>query len=244
MSDRPQSAAIRKFQVFSPALGLAVGGCLLGTVIAIGGHVLADRQQAALQAEAAATADKLLVLQSALTDVSLTAPRLRLEELAKLPLVPEFLFLAQTQPDSVDAEELKTYLQSVLNAAIQETGLSRIALVSKAGEELILAETLLSETKDSASVDVHALVESFDGSGQTAGQLTGSLPESAITVLAPQGPADTRTTASIATDRAPTAAMAGLDIPASTRFLSLAAGFATALVALLGAVLLRRPRPL
>lgn len=241
MSDRPESAAIRKPHVVSPALGLAVGGCLLGTVIAAGGHVLADRQKAALDTSAAAKAEELQVLQSALTDVSMTAPRLRLEELASLPLVPEFLFLAQDQPDSLDAEELKTYLQSVLDAAIQETGLSRIALVSAAGEELILAETLLSEDGDSSSLEVRAQIKDFEGSGEDAGYLTGVLPASKVLVLAPQSTSETQVTASTTQDRLSDGG-SGLDIPASTRLLSLVAGLVTALIGLLGAVLLRRYR--
>jgi|GEM_PF-1805550 len=244
MSDHPSSASIRFTFRLTPSFCLALGGLTLSASIIIGGQLLAAGQQAALDARANAFAGQQEQLLTALQHAILTAPRLRLEELAALPLVAEFVQIAHEDPESTDTQELRDYLQTVLSAAIEETGLSRIVLVSESGEELIAAEHLLSSAEDGANLEISASVESFSGSGTKAGHLAGYLPERDLKLVPSEAGNGAQSTAGIA-DAANAEASgleAGLDIPASTRLLSLAAGLVTALTALLGAALLKRQR--
>lgn len=243
MSDRPHSAAIRRPIQLTPALCTALAGVVLGTGIAFGGLVLADRQEQVLEAQAEAVATRQEQLQDALRHASLTVPRLRLEELASLPLVPEYLQIARDRPDSIDARELKDYLQTVFDAALEETGFSRITLEDDQGGELVLARAAQQAGEmPSIPLAVEAIVPDFDGSGRAAGRLLGSLPESARTTLLP--PSDTgsvEATASIGL--AAGAPLSTTGIANSTRLLALLSGLGTCLLGFAAAALLKRSRP-
>jgi len=222
---------------------MALGGCLLGAGIAVGGFVLADWQQSQLDARQAATARQHAILLDALQEEMLNGPRLRLEELAALPLVPEFLTLTDEQPDGVDAQELKNYLQTVLEAAGQETGLKRIALVSAGGDELLATENPAAGSFGEDAPQLEAIVYDLDDPERPVGQLTGLLPDSTLTVLLPESTAASDITASIETgstgDGNPPSATG---IPGTTRLLATLAGLAAVLLGLTSAALLRNRR--
>ncbi|WP_156510594.1 hypothetical protein [Labrenzia sp. OB1] len=241
MSDREQSATIRKPLQISAAFGLGLGGILVGSGLALGGFALAEKQQALLEAREIAVSQERDLLVSALKDVWLTGPRLRLEELAALPLIPEYLSIAETRPNSADARELEDYLRTVLDAAGRETGLQRIALLSADGSEVLAAENTAAAPTDAKTVEVEAVVYDFNDPQSPAGRLTGALPDGSLTILPPDGPTGTNLTASTAGSPAwagPEANAFG-GVADLTRLLAILAGIATALCGLTGAALLR-----
>ncbi|MCR9285268.1 hypothetical protein [uncultured Roseibium sp.] len=240
MSDEPQSAAIRKSYQISPALCLGLGGCLLGVAIALAGHFLADRQEADLRKNIFISEQKQQQLIVALHDATLNAPRLHLEELANLPLFAEYIDLFHDDPAGRDAVELKNYLQTVLEAAVADTGLGEILLTSQDGVILIAARNLTLGADDMLSTQVAAVVKELNGSENVAGQLIGALSESELTLL-PALADGSDTTASVSSETNDTYSYLS-HIASSTRFLALAAGLATALLALTGTALLRRSR--
>ncbi|POF31662.1 hypothetical protein [Roseibium marinum] len=241
MSDRHQSATIRNPLRISAAFGLGLGGCLLGAGLALGGFALAERQQSLLDARLTATSQERDLLVGALKDAWLTGPRLRLEELAALPLIPEYLSIAENRPDSVDAKELEDYLRTVLEAAGRETGLQRIALVSANGSELLAAENPAAASPDAKAVQVEAVVYDFDDPQTPAGRLTGALADSSLTILPPDSATGTDTTASTAGGPARPGSLDAnsFGVADLTRLLAALAGIATALFGLTGAALLR-----
>jgi hypothetical protein len=241
MENRPESAAIRNRIWASPALCLAAAGCILGGGLAFGGFQLADKQDAALKTQTASYSAHQDTLKSALREARLTGPRLRLEELATLPLVPEYLAISAEQPDSLDAEELNAYLQTVLDAALQETGLARITLETSDGHTLIDALNQTTKSSGTSGTKLQAVVLSLDGNPDPEGQLTGYLAANDMKLLAAPNTELTETTASIG-NRSHDQAIGSLElsIPQATRLLALFGGIGTALMGLFGAFLLRR----
>lgn len=241
MVDQPESAAIRKPRRLSPPLLVATGGCLLGIAIAAGGHLVAERQEASLAAQTSGFLEERRVLSEALEEAMLTAPRLRLEELASLPLVSEFVALSDAQPDSPDAADLKAYLQTVLDAAIEETGLARIALETNEGALLLASQNPATDAGNSSpnAPGITADVPGYSDPDTTIGRLNASVPESRIAVLAPADGTNSAITAGISdTGMSGTPAAAG--IPSATRMLAIAAGLAAALFGILASALLRK----
>lgn len=241
MVDQPETAAIRKSGRPSLPLLLAAGGCLLGLAIAVGGHLVAEHQETALAAQTSAFLEERRLLSEALEEAQLTAPRLRLEELASLPLVSEFVSLSEDQPDSADTEDLRAYLQTVLDAAIQETGLSRIVLETVDGTLLLASDNPAADTggTQSGGPAIGASVPGYSDPDATVGRLTGSVPESRIAILAPgDGTSGDITASTGAAGKPGTSDPTG--IPSSTRLLAVAAGLAVALFGLLAGALLRR----
>ncbi|MES0881524.1 hypothetical protein [Roseibium sp. SCP14] len=241
MANEPQSAVIRKSSGISPALCLALGGCLLGAGIAAGGFALAIDQKTALEKQSAMASLERERLVEALSNAQLTVPRLRLEELASLPLIPEYLAIVAEQPDSVDAQELKSYLQTVLDAASEETGLARIALEAADGTELLVAENPATSSATAENPRLEAAVPDFEDFNKTDGLLAGYLPESTMNVLLPQGTDGAEVTSSTSSAFAAHNAAVS-EIPERTRLLAILAGLASAIVGLSGATLLRRQR--
>jgi hypothetical protein len=230
MVDQPQSAVIRDGRRVSPALVLVVAGCALGAGIAFAGHLVADRQQAALSAERATLVRERDLLQAALAEAMTTGPRLRLEELAGLPLISEFLFYAAGQPDGPEARELADYLSDVLAAAGEETGLVRVVLETAKGE--ILLDYTAPTAGDGANETqvLEAPVASLEDPEAQAGRLVGYLPRAAVALLPPADhPAGPDETTSLKT----TPAAEGDALAAGTRLFALLAGLG---VALFGAV--------
>jgi len=242
MAERPQTGAIRRPSKVSPSLLIGAGGCLLGAVIVIGGLWLAERQETALhRREAAVLRDRKLLTQ-ALTEANLTAPRLRLEELAALPLVPELLGLAGDRQASLEARELKHYLQTVLDATLLETGLSRIALEMPDGSAVISADRPAASVSGTDTPQIDAVVFSLDDPDRPAGRLTGYVPNTKLAVLPPRDTAGSTLTAStdFSTQREEQQSVA---ISNTTRLLAALAGGAVTLFGLFSALLLRERTP-
>ncbi|WP_299481209.1 hypothetical protein [uncultured Roseibium sp.] len=182
-------------------------------------------------------------LVSALEDANLIRPRLRLEELATLPLVPEFVELATEQPESVETRELETYLRTVLEAASRETGLARIALQDAQGAEILSAGGSASKPDAEQRKMVEAVVEDIKNPGTPAGTIKGYISLETETILLTQDGNAPSTTSSIQGGTSllsPSRAMA--DIPNATRSLAIIAGLSVLGTGLAGAFLLRRRR--
>lgn len=241
MEDRPQNASIRSGLQLSSSLGLILLAGVLGAGITVGGFVLAGYQDRLLQAREVDFAAERAKLSDALRHARLTAPRLRLEELANLPLVAEYISLAADEPDSTDTKELYSYLQTVLEATLEESGLANLNLSSVAGDRLITVSAPQVTSSDNEAFTVEVAVPDVYGSGETVGRLSGAIASEAAAVLASPYPIAVETTASIQ-ERPGRWSSLGPALPPSdlTRLLAIIGGLITALVGLLGAGLLRR----
>lgn len=233
-----------KFQktfFFRPALAMTVATLAISASIVAGGHILSQNQAAALAADRTRTEAAQAQLLKALSDAHQTPARLRLEELAGLPLVPELVELAGTRPGTQDVKELKAYLQTVLDAARSDTGLTQIALLDTNGHELIGSKAAPSPDARPAR-RLSAPVFGLSQTDQPAGQIIGLLPEITVTLL-PDG-TDLPRAAPTASIPSPSsgASVSSSRIPEQTRMFSLAAGLATALIGLTSALVLHTRR--
>lgn len=232
-----ENPAIRLRSKKASAAALALGACVLGAAVAGGGVWLAERQDRVLTAQETRQQEDRAQLIDALREARLTGPQLRLQELAALPLMPDYLQIAADQPGSLDAQELNAYLTTVLEAALEETGLARMVLQGADGTALIDAARL--GVDQQPGLDVLALetpVPALDGSGEPAGQLIGVLSAQEVALLAPAGEGSPETTAS--SGAAP--AESDDNQTQSFRLFALLAGLMTAMVGLIGAALVRR----
>lgn len=236
MKKQSQSKLIRGTRARTPALYLAVASCVLSAGVISGGYLLANWQRSALLAEEKVASEQRAKLVSALEDANLLRPRLRLEELATLPLVPEFVELAADQPESLETRELQAYLLTVLEAASVETGLARIALLDAQGVEILSTEGSVSAPEAIPGKMVEAVVEDFENPGTSAGKIKGYISRQAGTMLPQDGNAPS-TTASV---KPFSESKALADIPNSTRALSLMTGLSVLAIGLAGAFLLHR----
>ncbi|WP_298965831.1 hypothetical protein [uncultured Roseibium sp.] len=238
MVDQIKSAAIRKPSKLSSALCLGIGGCLLGALIAGSGVYLAASQEKQVSRQITVLQAERSQLLEALSEARLTAPRLRLQELASLPLLSEYLEIAKEQPDSLDARELKNYLQTVLDTAGEETGFGRIALETSDGDVLLISESFAAGSEIAETPKLEAAVPGFDNPDTTIGRIAGYLPESTLTILLPDSTSGTDVTASTPSETEGLANQLGA--PIATRILAIVAGLATAMLGLFGAALLRK----
>ncbi|QFT31616.1 hypothetical protein FIV00_14065 [Labrenzia sp. THAF82] len=238
MVDQIKSTAIRKPSKLSSALCLGIGGCLVGALIAGSGVYLAASQEKQVSRQITALQAERSQLLEALSEARLTAPRLRLEELASLPLLSEYLEIAKEQPDSLDARDLKDYLQTVLDAAGEETGFGRITLESSDGDELLVSESFAAGSEIAATPKLEAAVPGFDDPETTIGRIAGYLPENTLNILLPDSTNGTDVTASTPSETDGLANQLGA--PNTTRIFAIIAGLATILLSLFGAVLLRK----
>ncbi|MES0810625.1 hypothetical protein ABLO27_14175 [Roseibium sp. SCPC15] len=213
----------------------------MGGGIVVGGFTLAEGQRTALEEHAASRAVVHQQLISALSEARLTVPRLRLEELATLPLIPEYLAIASKHPDSEDTVELENYLRTILNAASEETGLERITLETVDGTELLASGQSPASAPITETPRLEADVLDFEDLKSVSGKLAGYLPESAMSVLLPQAGEGVEVTSSISASGAGSASSIST-IPDRTRLLAILGGLASAMLGLLGAVLMKRQR--
>lgn len=237
MATPSENPAIRPHSTKAAAVGLALGACVLGAAVAGGGFFLAERQDRALSAQETRHQEDRAQLVDALRQARLTGPQLRLQELAALPLMPDYLQVAAEQPGSLDAQELNAYLTTVLEAALEETGLARMVLQSADGTALIDVARL--GVDQQPGLDVLALetpVPTLDGSGEPVGQLIGVLSAQEVALLAPAGEGSPETTASSGAASAENQD----NQTQSFRLFALLAGLVTAMVGLIGATLVRR----
>ncbi|MEM9635181.1 MAG: hypothetical protein AAGA50_27905 [Pseudomonadota bacterium] len=202
---------------------------------------MAENQKTALEEDATKNAAIHQQLESALTEARLTVPRLRLEELAALPLIPEYLAIASKHPGSEDAVELENYLRTILKATSEETGLERITLETVDGTELLASGQSLSTTPIAEHPRLEANILDFEDLKSTSGKLAGYLPESTMDVLLPhsgEGVEVTSSTSNSETDEASSFS----SIPDRTRLLAILGGLSSAVLGLLGAALIKRQR--
>lgn len=225
--------------MLSPALGLAVAGCVLGGGIATGGFFLANQQEAELLAREEAHVKERDRLTEALREARLTAPRLRLEELAGLALVPEFLDLAANDPGGVDAQELNTYLTTVLEAALDETGMAKLTLAGADGTELIAVNSPVSSPATDQAFSIKVPISDFYGSDAASGQLTGVIAAENITFLASPIPVETTASTGKQTGEGLPSEM-GQSLADRIRLLGIAGGLAVAFFGIFSANLARR----
>ncbi|MET1411006.1 hypothetical protein ABVF61_02000 [Roseibium sp. HPY-6] len=229
--------------MLTPALCLALVSCVLSACVVAGGYLLADRQRSTLVSEEKAALEQREKLVSALEDASLIRPRLRLEELATLPLVPEFVALAIAQPESLETRELETYLLTVLEAAGRETGLARIALVDAQGAEILSTGGAASKPEAGPEKMVEAVVEDFENPGTPAGKIKGYISRETETILLAQDGNAPSTTSSIPGGASLlSGGKALVEIPNTTRSLAIIAGLSVLGTGFAGAFLLRRRR--
>lgn len=241
MRDRADSTAIReKTSGNARALVLGAVSCLFAIGVVAGGHFLAEHQETVLRTERAKAEDERGHLVEALRDAHLTAPRLRLEELATLPLVSEFVDVSDRWPDGEEAKELAAYLKTVLSAAATETGLARISLLDQSGRELLSATNFTRDADENPGLMIEADIPDINTPTDVAGKLAGVVANGDMTMLTERNAASARTTASVSTS-ADTGADGAtpIGIPATTRLLSLAAAIAIVFVGFAGCLHLR-----
>ncbi|WP_029061633.1 hypothetical protein [Labrenzia sp. DG1229] len=224
----------------SPAVILGVVSCVFALGVVVAGFLLAEHQGTVLTTEQRKSDAETALLINELKNARLAGPRLRLEELAALPLIPEFVELSRRQPDGLEAQELGAYLRAVLEAASSETGLARIAIVDAEGRQLLSADSLISNETTEESHRLAAIVYDINDPAKAAGKIAGYVPKTAMSMLLPSDTNSPTRTAGISSSTSANAStLAVLDIPGTTRLLSLVAGIAIAFFGLSGAVLLR-----
>ncbi len=239
MRERIHNTAIRKMRGRPRAIVLAVASCLLAAIVISGGHFLAEHQEKLLAAERADAESERDQLVDALQEARLTAPRLRLEELATLPLISEFVDVTERWPDGQEVQELEAYLQTVLNAAVAETGLAQISLMGLDGNTLLTATNITKAADELSGPTLVADVPDISRPADVAGRLEGFLSSNELTMLTMQGAAEPQSTANTARTAASDGAY-GLAIPATTRWLSVIAGLAIVVIGLAGSLHLSR----
>lgn len=110
---------------------------LFGLAFAGTGWLLVNHmRQDAAAALAKASADRVSFARS-MVNADIAAAALRMQEISGLPLLSEYLDLAATHPDSVDAAELNAYLVDVLGAAARELGAAELTVMTLAGTVLV-----------------------------------------------------------------------------------------------------------
>lgn len=239
MRERAHKTAIRNKPAKSRALVLAAASILLGGVVVAGGHFLAEHQERLLFAERALAESERDQLVDALRAARLTAPRLRLEELATLPLISEFVDVTERWPDGEEVQELQAYLQTVLNAAVAETGLAQISLMGQNGEKLITATNITKPAEDFSGPAIVADIPDINQPASVAGQLAGFLAAGELTVLTRPDAAAPQSTAS-ASRAGDGSGTQSFGIPATTRLLSVIAAIALVVIGLAGSLHLSR----
>jgi len=241
MRERAHNTVIRKTPGKTRAIALAVASCLLATVVLAGGHLLAEHQERLLLAERSVAESERDQLVDALREARLTAPRLRLEELATLPLVSEFVDVTERWPEGQEVQELQAYLQTVLNAAVAETGLAQISLMGPDGENLLTATNITKKSGGSSGPAIVADIPDINQPTIVAGQLTGFLAPSELTMLTRPNEATPQSTASVQPAASGDSGNAhSFTIPATTRLLSVIAAVALLVIGLAGSLHLRR----
>lgn len=224
---------------------LVLGGCLLGSLISGGGFLVSAVQDRALVSFQDVLAQDRRHLLETLQDLQVERPRRRLQELADLPLLSEYVEIAAEDPQSIDAQELKAYMQSVFEAAMDENGFSDITLVLADGRNLLsLANPGLAQSPGTDR-DVQVPVHSFEAvAGDVPlAQLVGSLKMGGGIRLT-EVPGDVSSTGAIGESlgEGRFAERAGLAAAPyrSTWIFGLFAGAATFLAAFVAAALLRK----
>lgn len=231
MTDESRVATSRVRTRSAPFLIWAAGGCVIGIGVILAGFFLADWQQTQLQVSENRNLQEHESLIRSLEEARQSAPRSRLEELATLPLLAEFMALSADQPDSLDAKEVGEYLRSALEVAREETGLFRIILQTGEGEPLLLAGESEKGNAEVKGTRLEAAVLDFEGGSLPAGNLIGFLPSvsygSAVT--------DQKSGNESGLEK-----RMSRDVPRMTRYFAVLAGFLIAGTAVLGAFATRR----
>ncbi|MEO1110738.1 MAG: hypothetical protein AAFY05_00345 [Pseudomonadota bacterium] len=237
MRERADNSAIRKRPGKSRARTLAVATCLLAAVVVAGGHFLAEHQERLLVAERAVAENERGQLVNALREARLTAPRLRLEELATLPLISEFVDVTERWPDGQEVRELKAYLQTVLNAAVAETGLAQITLMGADGTNLLTATNITKAADELSGPALVADIPDINQPSSVSGKLAGFVAASEMAMLTTQNAIAPTSTASVSSDGDSARSLA---IPATTRWLSVVAAIAIVMIGLAASLHLSR----
>ncbi|WP_321336317.1 hypothetical protein [Breoghania sp.] len=190
------------FSLRSPIAVIAAAA--LGILVAATGYLVqnsadATRMETQVTAEAA-MADSRLSLARTLLQHSLVSSAQRLEELANLPLLAEFLDLAASNPTGGDAAELRAYLGEALQAAAQSPDIAALIAFAPSGEALMsIGETddngpkpapgetirVVSGAKGAATaLWLQAKIPPLDGGGASSGFLLARLPHDILQSLA------------------------------------------------------------
>jgi hypothetical protein len=243
MTDESRSATVRGRPQHTYILSLAVGSCLIGLVVAIAGFLLADWQSALLQTNSRHHDHERTRLISLLEDARLRMPRLRLEELASLPLLSEFISLSETHPDAGDAQELRSYIHSMFNSAREELGLTRIVLQSVQGVNLLISEHETVSSNESSETALETVVFDFVDSITPAGMLIGYVPQVASEQRFVGDTSGARPSQGGAVAQAiDKEIMSDQDVPKATRLFAGISGLAISIIGLCCALILRRQK--
>lgn len=159
---------------------LACAGAL-GVAVATSGWVLADstlRDSALAVREARAQAE---ALGQSLVDTQLAAITRRLDEIAALPLLAEFVELTRTAPEGPDAAELKAYLSDVLDSTRGELDTREVRIVDDTGKLLLASGTMPEEAQE--PLHWSAPIPSSSGADASAGRIIVSISSDRFAVL-------------------------------------------------------------
>ncbi|WP_321341259.1 hypothetical protein [Breoghania sp.] len=189
------------FSLRSPIAVIAAAA--LGILVAATGYLVQKSAEAArIEAQDTArsdAADTRLTLARTLLKHSLVTSAQRLEELANLPLLAEFLDLAATDPKGGDTAELKAYLDEALKAASQSPDIAALIALSASGEALLAIGEIAGEQPkpdpgktilvvstpegETAALWLQAEIPPLDGGAGSAGFLIAQMPDDILQSL-------------------------------------------------------------
>ena len=106
----------------------------LGVAIATTGWILVDRVEEQMTRRISDETGATVRLGQTLLQSTLRIGSAGMRELTSLPLISEFLEIAGSGPESVEAEELKLYLQEVLSITYGELGADALLAADRNGE--------------------------------------------------------------------------------------------------------------
>ncbi|NVK34335.1 MAG: hypothetical protein HWE23_07635 [Rhodobacteraceae bacterium] len=111
----------------------------------LGWHI-AEKAEDQTQSAAAVARTEILDIGNILLQSAARQSFAKLESIATLPLLSEFLFFADSDPKGEDARELKIYLEGVLTTLASSEPPSAILVISTNGDVILSSESSFAET--------------------------------------------------------------------------------------------------
>lgn len=144
----------------APRLAAALA---IGAGVAAGGLAVSERAEHAAAAAIAQAEGARIALGRAMVEARLAPAAARLKELAELPLLADYLQLAESEADSVDAAELAAYLGEVFAAASEELEADALLVLTASGKPLLGETDPAALPEDAAAAEGVVLAQTEDG---------------------------------------------------------------------------------